>query len=186
MKVIDILKESAELLGLAKQATLLNEQDETKEPEIMQDQEVATLMNLFRFSTRELCTNYIPVTTIKTIKTVDNKFPINELTNYVRIVKVMQNGQPVATKILNRNLVFVLDGEYEVEYCAYPEINSIFEEIDFLPTFNADVLIYGLCAYFSIARGMFEEFENYHENYKNKAESIRALKTFVMPQRRWE
>ena len=185
MKVKDLLKDSAELLGLTKQVEILSSET-ADETEILLDAEIASLFNLFKFSVRELCTNYIPVSVIENISTREGKYPISSFSNYVKLVKVTKNNEKVAYKILNRNLVFESDGSYDVEYCTYPEITTISQEIDFLPVFNADVLVDGLCAYYSISKGMLEEFESFHENYKFKAESIRAMKTFVMPQRRWQ
>ena len=62
----------------------------------------------------------------------------------------------------------------------------MFEEIDFLSNFSEDVIVCGLCAYFSLAHGMFDEFKEFHEQYSEKAENMKELKSFNMPQRRWE
>ena len=36
------------------------------------------------------------------------------------------------------------------------------------------------------AKGRFEEFEIFHNKYIEKAESLKEIKNFSMPQRRWE
>ena len=87
---------------------------------------------------------------------------------------------------MNRNIVFEKDGKYIVKYSSYPQINSLFEEIDFLSEFSPDVLVMAICAYYAVAHGMFKEFELYHEKYLNKAQAIKELKLFEMPLRRWE
>ena len=92
----------------------------------------------------------------------------------------------VKFKIINRNIIFEYDGEYEVVYETYPTITSLFQEIDFLQEFSPDVFVFGLCSYYSLANGMFSEFEDFHEQYITKAESLRNLKNVQMPIRRWE
>ena len=96
------------------------------------------------------------------------------------------NGEPVRHKILNRHIVFEQDGTYEVEYFTYPEIKSLFDDIDFLSDFSPETLIYGLCAYYSLSHGLFDEFNSFYERYKEKAESVKGLKMFTLPQRRWQ
>ena len=68
----------------------------------------------------------------------------------------------------------------------YPSINSLFDDVDFLHGLSPDALVFGLCAYYSLANGMFEEFEGFHDKYLGKAEAIKELKNFDMPVRRWE
>ena len=106
--------------------------------------------------------------------------------NFIRVQNVKKNGETVKYKIINRNIVLEEDGEYEIEYLTYPNINSMFEEIDFLSNFSEDVIVCGLCTYFSLAHGMFDEFKEFHETYTEKAENLKELKSFNLPQRRWE
>ena len=186
MKVIEILRNSAELLGLGDESVLLSTIEESKESALLENEEIASLFNLFKFSTRELCTNYIPIYARVTFSTNEQKFPLSSLQNYIRTSGVFKGEQVVPYKILNRNIVVNVDGNYEIEYLTYPEVNSMFEEIDFFSTFSPDALVYGLCAYYSLAHGMFAEFESFHESYIERAESLKELKVFTMPQRSWQ
>ena len=186
MKVIEILKNSADLLGLSNESLLLTTLDETKEASLLENAEISSLFNLFKFSTRELCTNYIPFCTSLEITTQELKFPLANFSNYIRIANVKRGEEFVSYKILNRNIVVETEGTYTVEYYTYPEISSLFEEIDFLANFSPDALVYGLCAYYSLAHGLFAEFESFHESYIERAQSLKELKSFTMPQRRWQ
>lgn len=186
MKVIEILKDSANLLGLIEQRNLLSTEESFLEPSLLADEEIATLFNLFKFSARELCTNYVPICQKEQITTVNSRYPVSNLSNYLRISNAYLNGECVPHKILNRYIVFEKDGTYEVEYFTYPQINSLFEEIDFLSNFSPEALVYGLCAYYSLSRGLFAEFESFHDRYKERAESLKDLKVFTLPQRRWQ
>lgn len=186
MKVIDIISQSAMLLGLNEERMLLLDSSMENEDELLKNGNIENLFSLIKYSLQELCTNYIPV--VESVKLVsnENKIAINSLQNFIRIYKITKNDEIVKYKIINRNIIFEEDGEYCIEYLTYPHITSLFEEIDFLSNFSEDVVVCGLCAYFSISHGMFDEFKSFHEVYLEKAENLKDLKSFNMPQRRWE
>jgi hypothetical protein len=187
MKILEIIENSAALLGLSEEAELLKTATEENEHEVLQDNHnIERLFNLCRFSIRELCTNYVPVVVRETIQTVDGKYAVGLFENFIRIQNVFENETMVKFKIINRNLVFERDGEYTVQYATYPTISSMFEDLDFLQNLNPDVLVFGLCAYFALAHGMFDQFKEFHEKYVSRAESLKDLKIFELPCRRWE
>lgn len=187
MKIIDILMESAELVGMHKDAVNLTTATPENETEFLQNNEtMSSMFNLIKFSIRELCTNYVPVSSSKTIVTSECMFPVSDLQNFIRVQNITKNNQLVKFKVINRNIVLEEDGEYVVNYATYPEISSMFEEIDFLQNFSPDAIIFGLCSYFALSHGMFDDFETFHDKYIEKAESLKNLKIFEMPARRWE
>ena len=186
MKIIDILIQTSEMLCLSEEIELLKSATEENEAEVIQNKEVNALINLFKYSIQELCTNYMPIATCVDFQTVSKKYELSNLPNYIRVQSVSKNGVPVSYKILNRAIVVEEDGVYTVQYSTYPNINSIFEEIDYLTDFNPDVLVFGLTSYYTLSRGRFDEFEIFYEHYKEKAESLKEMKCFSMPQRRWE
>ena len=187
MKIVDILIDAAQFLGLRNETEVLNNVTPETEDYVLENEEkVARLFNLVKFSIRELCSNYAPMVAVKKIQTNNKEFAISELENYIRIQNVLKDEQLEKYKIINRKIVFAEDGEYEVVYLTYPNITSMFEEVDFLNDLSPDVIVFGLCSYFSLAYGMFEEFENYHEEYVERAESLKGLKSFNLPNRRWE
>lgn len=187
MKIKDVLMDAGVLLGLNDECKVLNEITIETEQSIIDDNiKLESLFKLIKYSIRELCTNYIPMLNKVLITTEDKRFPLNEITNFIRMNGATQNGEMVQFKIINRNLVFEEDGEYEIEYSTYPEINSVFDEIDYLLELSPDAIVMGLCAYYSLAHGMFSEFEEFHEKYVSKAESLKVLKCFNLPCRRWE
>lgn len=187
MKIVDILIDSASILGLTEETKILENSTTENENQIIQDYpKIASLFNLIKYSIRELCTNYIPLLKNEIIKTENKKYPLNQLENFIRIQNVSVGGELIKYKILSRNLVFCEDGEYVVSYLSYPTILSINEEVDFLTNFSPDVIVFGLCAYFSLTHGMFDEFDKFHEQYISKAESLKNLRNFTLPTRRWE
>lgn len=187
MKIIDILVESAELVGLHRDAVELSVITADEELEFMQNNEnMSSMFNLLKFSMRELCTNYVPVSTSKTIVVNNKCFPVAELNNFIRVLSIFKGENQVKFKVINRNIVLEEDGEYVVNYATYPEINSVFEDVDFLQHFSPDAIVFGLCAYYALSHGMFDDFETFHEQYIEKAESLKSLKIFELPARRWE
>ncbi len=187
MKIIDIILDSALLLGLTDEVEILRTVTSENEEEIIEaNAKIESLFHLIKYSIRELCTNYVPMINKRTITISNHEFPVSDLENYIRVNKVMKNGEVIKHKLINRNIVMEEDGEYELEYSTYPEILSMMQEIDFLQEVTSDVLTFGLCSYFSIAHGMFSEFEEFHEQYATKAENLKVLKIFNLPSRRWE
>ena len=135
---------------------------------------------------QELCTNYIPISTSVDVQITDNKYEISNLNNYIRVQSLYKNGLPINYKILNRNIVVEENGSYTIQYATYPEIASLFEEINYLSNFSPDVLVFALASYYTLSHGRFDEFEIFHNKYIEKAESLKELKSFTIPQRRWE
>lgn len=186
MKIVDILIQSAELIGLVSENEILSNATIETENEILQNQNIKSLFNLAKYSIQELCTNYMPVNASENVQTVSKRYEVGKLKNFIRVNNILKDGVVVNYKIINRNLTFAEDGIYTVNYSSYPEILSIFDEIDFLENFSPDVIVLGLSAYYTLSRGLFEDFEIYHEQYVEKANSLKELKMFSMPQRSWQ
>jgi hypothetical protein len=187
MKIINILIDSANLLGLTDEMQVLQDLNDQDVDVILQNNEkIRSLFNLVQFSIKELCTNYIPMATNVHIRTENKQYALNKLENYIRIQNIFKDNVATRFKIVNRNLVFEHDGEYVVSYSSYPTITSLFDEIDYLENFSPDAMVFGLCAYYALAHGMFDEFEIFHERYIMKAESLKDIKNFELPCRRWE
>jgi len=51
---------------------------------LAENEDVAILFSLIKLSIRELCTTYVPVATTKKITTIDKKFPVAQLKNFLR------------------------------------------------------------------------------------------------------
>ncbi len=187
MKIIDVISDSALLLGLTQEVEILKTVTEETELQVIeQNENIAKLFNLIKYSIRELCTNYVPIIEKRKIITTDKQYPICNLENFIRINHICKDEQYVRYKILNRNITVEEDGEYLIEYSMYPTIMTILEDINFLEDYSPDVIVFGLCAYYTLAHGMFEEFEEFHNKYVARAESLKSLRNFDLPCRRWE
>ena len=186
MKLIDILIRAAQLLGLEQESDTLKSTTQETESETCNKTNIKRLFELSKFSIQELCSNYLPVSNRTNITTTNSSFSLKDLTNYIRIQNVYEQGKLAKYKIINRNIVFEKDGEYTIEYFTYPLITSLFDELDFIQNFNPDVVVLGLCAYYCLAVGLFDEYQKFHDAYVERAESLKSLKVFALPSRRWE
>ena len=186
MKIIDIIIDGASLLNLTLDQAVLMEVNQENEKEVLKENpNIASLFNLLKFSIRELCTNYVPLSTKRKVNIVGGKYSVAMLNNFIRVENVYKNETPVKYKVINRSIVLETDGEYEISYLTYPEIYSMFDELDFAENLNSDVIVFGLCAYYCLSHGLFTDFEQFHERYIDKANSIKTLKIFEIPFRRW-
>lgn len=187
MTILDILSSSAELLGLKTQQLKLITYKEENNLEINIDDEIINrLFSLSKLVVQELCSNYIPIVIEENILSVDKCIPLSRFKNLIRIQKVIKDDEIVKYKLINKKIVFESDDRYTVRYTVYPEICSIFDEVDFLSSTSPDVLVFGLCAYYSLTVGQFEEFNYFQEKYEERAKAIKNLKVFDMPKRRWQ
>ena len=185
MKLIDIIMSSCALLGLNDDLNTLKDLTAETVSSIEGNKNIEELIYLSKYSIRELCSNYIPMINSTEITTTNKKYPVKNLTNYIRVQNVFKNEMPVNYKIINRNIEIKEDGTYTVKYLTYPEIEGLFDDLDFMSNFSPDAMVLGLCAYFSLSKGMFDEFNDFHDKYIERAESLKTLKLFEMPCRRW-
>lgn len=185
MKILEILKDSAMLLNLFDAASVLDN-DSLTDTEKQANKEVQELVNFADMSVKEICSNYLPYEVESSITTTDKKYPLNSLNNLLRVVDVKKGDNYVDFKIISRNLVFDEDGTYTVIYNSYPTITSLSDDLSFLQRLGTDVVVYAVCAYYCLAKGMFEEFDSFYGQYNDRASAIKDVKTFIMPQRRWE
>lgn len=185
MKILEILRDSAMLLNLLDASNVLGDA-ELSETEKQANKEVQELINFADMSVKEICANYAPYEVESQITTTDKKYPLNSLQNLLHVVDVKKGSNYVDFKIISRNLVFDEDGEYTVIYNSYPTITSLSDDLSFLQRLGTDVVVYAVCAYYCLAKGMFEEFDSFYEQYNERAAAIKDVKTFIMPQRRWE
>ena len=186
MRIVDIINDGANLLGMVDVCEKLSSVHPGQEEILLEDRDIKRLFNTTKFAIQELCTHYIPVVVCEDIKTENASYPISKLPNYIKLIKVTSGDEVVSHKISKRVIMLPKDGVYTVEYTAYPQISSLFESADYLMDISPDVVVYGLCSYYALATGQFQEFERFHEEYIKKAENIRELKIFDLPRRRWQ
>ena len=186
MKILHILIEACNLLGFDNECDILRGSNNATEDYSLENPNINRMYKLCKFAIQELCTNYIPVIAEKQIEYTDAKYPLMNFPNRIRFVSVTQNNQPVKYKIINQKLVLPSPGIYVVKYETYQTFTSMFDDLTFLPDVHQDVLVFGVCAYFCLATGLFENYETYHKKYIERAESLKNMRVFDLPRRRWE
>ena len=186
MRVIDIIRQSAELLGLVDLVDIIDQENEELMAGTIENADLDKLFSLSKFAMQELCTNYCPILRRQEFTTIDKKYPTKSLNNYIRLVNVKKGDSICEYKIYNREMTLAEDGTYIAEYMSYCVVDNVFDEIDFLDRFSPDVMVFAVCSYYSVAHGMFEQFEDFHERYVDKANSLKELRAGLMPMRKWE
>lgn len=179
------MKDVALVLGLNSVHSDILGLDLESEDVVLTD-EVETLFDLTRVAIQEYCTNYAPVIDATKVNIVGGKYPVSNLTNFLRLKRLSYQGRDVRPKVVQRNIVVEQDGEYEVEYYTYPNITSVKDELDFLSNFSPDALISSTCAYWAVSHGQYQDFNRFHADYIDKASAIKDLRVFNIPKRRWE
>lgn len=186
MKVIDVIRQSAELLGIDSLVELIDQNDAEIMAGVSDNEDLKKLFSLTKFAMQELCTNYCPILREINFSTTEGKYAISNLPNYIRLVGVKKNGVSVEYKIYNRDITLAEDGIYTAEYMSYATVEGLTDSLDFLARFSPDVLVLAVCSYYAVAHGMFEQFEDFHDRYVERAESLRELRSGTMPMRKWE
>lgn len=185
MKVKEVLLEACSLLGLAEEEKTL-QNAELEESTKLGNAEIKKLYNLLQLTLRDLCTNYFSVTTVSTITSNEKIINLSALNNFVRLLEVSFSGKPILFKTINRKINLPFDGTFEVKYATYPTITSLENDLQDYNILNLDIVVFGLCAYYCLSVGRFDEFNRFHNQYQDRAESIKELKSFHLPNRRWE
>ncbi len=185
MKVQDIIVEACTILSLNQEIEVLQD-EEALEDTKLENAEIKKLYQLLKFSLRELYTNYLEMVIEKEITSENKTISLSELENYIRLLSVKYNNQPVKYKLTNKKINLPFDATYIIAYKGYPEITSLTDSTEDVGIFNLDVVILGLCAYYCLACGRFDEFDTYHSQYVDRAESIKSLKSIYLPNRSWQ
>lgn len=186
MQIIDILSDGAQLLGLEEERKILESTTEENQTVALENSNIKELFHLVKFSIQELCSNYVPVLNMQEIVVENLTFELKNLHNFIKLKKITLGEERAEYKVLNRTIHFKENGVYSVYYETYPNITSLFDEVDFLSNLSPDVIVFGLCSYYCLSKGLFEDFNLFHDKYLDRAQSLKDLKTFFLPTRRWE
>lgn len=186
MEIIDIIKQSIHLLSLNEYYEVLDKASKENEEEVLKNEEIKKIFNLTNLVLHDLCTNYVPIVNKQIVNITNKTYPIKNLLNFYKIKNVKKDNLVEDYKMISKNIVVENDGEYEINYYYLPNVNSLFDELDFLSTLSPEVLVYGLCAFYCLSVGLFDEFKIYNDKYKSRAEAIKNLKVFELPKRKWE
>ena len=111
MKIVDIITDSALLLGLNEEVAILKTVTEDTEPEILRENiSICKLFNLVQQTIKEFCTNYVPIVEERTlIVEVDCvPVPLKWLTSIANttFAPIFKPTPPLKTQKTRKNKLF--------------------------------------------------------------------------------
>ena len=186
MNLCDVLIMSANLLNLNEERDLLSSVNQDNASQILEEnQKIKKLYHLSQTALREICFSYLPLVVEETVEFETCSYASHNLDEYVKLVKVKQDGRVVHSKYKNGEIIVDKPGTYTVMYVQKPKVYGLTDQLDIFENLSPDVLVLGICAYYAISLAMYDEFEYFHEEYLKRAESIKKLAISQMPARRW-
>ncbi len=186
MNLKEVLIMSASMLDLASVNDALETIDADNEQTILiENEQVKKLFNLAIVSFKEICFRYLPIIAEHTLESSNKTILTSSLEDFVKIVRVKKDDKITSYKYKNGVISLDEDGFYTVEYIKNPIINSMLEDLSILNDFGPDILMFGICAYYTIGMGLYDEFEYYHNEYISRCESAKKLANCDLPARSW-
>ncbi len=186
MNTLQIMINGANLLGLTQEVELLKTITKENEAEVMQNKQLARLKDLAILSMQEVSVRYVPIYSTIELQSENKQINIKQIQNCLKILKVYLCDIAVPFKIVGKTIKVNENGNYKIKYTTMPTINSVLDELEFVNNGVEQVVIFGLCAYYSIAIGLFSQFNSFHEKYLNAGENLKELKMFYIPNRSWQ
>lgn len=166
-------------------ATILDLEPTMNATDLSQDEQAKKLLEILNVAVHEICSRYVLITKEETITTTNCEYDLSKLTNLIKVKNVSQNGNKIQFKHANFNLQFDQDGSYQIEYYTYPSYTTFNQEIAF-EDFNYSILVYSVCAMYSLSVADFKMFEAFLNKYHEMIEGIKTPKIFNLPQRNWQ
>ncbi len=188
MTILDLIKKSALMLNVEQ---ILNDRD-LENPTLDDLSEIFksnnTLVRMYEFAKltiNEVCSHSARINEIK-CDCYDNFIPLRSIPNVFKVIAVKNDNGYVKFSIINNAIKLKENGLYTVIYYQNPEINSILDEVDNNQgRISDDVFLFGLNAYYSLANGLYAEYNVYNAQYIERLSQIKNLKVFSMPCRSW-
>ena len=183
MKVKDIIKTSATLLGKENVVKYLT--DENQETDLITLSEVNTFVTLLNTLLEELASGYIPM-----VKTEDiggkQKVAFSDLTE--KILKIVAfynaNGNEVSyTQNTDHAIVYGYAETISYEYL--PSSYGLNDVIGYTKEITVLSLAYGLAGEFCITQGRYEEGVFFHQKFVDSIENVKKIKGKTMAVRVW-
>ena len=177
MKIKEIIKNVAVVLGLGDVVELINDGGNTKE--LLGNINYSILVRCASFVVTNIATNYIPLIDKQSFDVVDGKIRLSAFSQpFISARSVKRNGRVVEYKLYTGHLK-VPNGRHEVEYSYLPCIKTGEEQNPFEVAPVA--LEYGILAEYSFISGMFNEANVWSEKFTELLFHARRGKTVIMP-----
>ena len=189
MTPIQIIKKTALLLNVRDvldDSSIDTVREDTSEQLLSNNFTINRMFEILKILVSNISSEYVPIIKVKKCSSINKQISIKSIDEQVKILQVRKDNIPVKYKLFNEAINLSFDGEFEVKYSLTPDIKTLVEDIDY---FNGDVtsdlLVYGLASLYTLAVGLFDEFNVYNTIYTDRLSAIKALKIIDMPHRRW-
>lgn len=147
------------------------------------------LIRCFNLVYSEIATDYLPLINKEEIEVKNGQFELKNLNkNFYKLVKLEdKNFNSVNCEIYN-DILYSLDGEYNLVYCYKPSFATLNSEInDFNGKITDRVLAYGLNKEYCYILGLYEDAESYKTKFEESLKSLNVIKKNIVlkNKRRW-
>jgi hypothetical protein len=186
MKLKEIIKLSAGLLGLDDVVSVLEDKNSANEYTSTIIERLRTLSNIV---TTELSSGYIPLERIDEVKVVNNKISLTALQKRpTKIIEVMFNDGTLLDFTNDATTIYVQTTQnVKVKYFFIAENYKLTDDIGYTEqNISKVVLAYGICAEYCLTERRFDEAVMWHQRF------VDGVKQKIMPKnvkthaRRWQ
>ena len=172
MKVLDILLEAADLLGI-KDGIAAYYSEDSDEFEVQGKQ----LLTWFHLAECALALEYIPIYAEDDLLTSTGRLEFSDFTYApVRIVEVRNGADEVIPYTLYPKYLKAEAGRLKVTYCYTPAVKTIEDDSDFAMLTSPLVLVYGTLVQYCLANGMLHEAAVWDKKWKDSVEYLNYTK----------
>ncbi len=152
---------------------------------ISANEELNLCFDLLKLQIKEIASNVCEIIKSIVLTPENNKINLNDVGKFLKIKKIVYDNQLVSFKIINNFIVLPINQTVEIIYSEDVQPSSLLEDIDYFKGVSDDVLVYGLCSYYSLSSGLFEEYNNFHSLYEEKIKNCKNVKVFSLKLRNW-
>lgn len=163
MKVLDILLETADMLGMKDGvAAYFNGEAEDYEEQSLQ------LLTCFHLAECALALDYLPLYAEDELLTATGRLQFSSFAHEpIRIVDVKNTAGESVAYTLYPQYIKTSVGRMTVVYAYAPKKKTVDEESDFNMVTSPHVLVYGTLVQYCLANGMFQESAIWDKKWKD-------------------
>ena len=183
VRVVEIIKEAARLLGIKEIVNDINNK-------VYESEEIDNMLMAVNMVNNNIASNYIELIYTKDVSSINDVIPFNSICEdgIISIKSVVEKLGTVKKKFsIKGDGVHVESGFYTVEYSCFPKTLEIGSYIDCYTKINCNLFALGVVSEYLFLKGDIEEAYIWDKRFKQSLLSVLKTnkKPFIMPRRRW-
>ena len=180
MTVKEILRETAQLLGLRAVVAYFDGDEEEQE-------EVHELLRCFNVVENELALDYLPLYAETEVETTTGVVQYESLPfSIVRVLRVRDSADESVKYTLFPTYLKASAGKLTIAYTYAPQTKTLEDESDYQLQASKRLFAYGIAAEYALAQGAFEDAGIWDKKYKDAlTAAYRARPCKILRSRRW-